>query len=137
MADNAEDDQGVLLPPDETPDAADPASIAKVRRKRKQKDDEAGKFWRMCLRLEIGRKVLWDILNEAGVFRATFASTPVGFPSSDKTWFHLGEKSLGERIYHTLVKHDPEAAMLMLKEHHPSFVVPKPPRMRTENATDR
>lgn len=135
--DAGEDEQGTTLPPDETPDAADPNSINRKRRKQKQAEDKVGDFWRYVMSLEIGRAAMWDLLNAAGVFETKFASTPVGFPSNAKTWFHLGEKSLGDRLHRTLMKADPAALMVLYREHHPDFVQPKPPRMRSANATDR
>lgn len=122
-------------PVDETPNAADPLSQERQKRRFKQREDRRADFWRRCLADPDGRMVLWDFFIDCGVFEQRFAASPAGFPVSEGTWFHLGQKDVGERLYKTLLKHDRLAICQMHDEHDPAFAKPKPQRsMKAEDA---
>lgn len=125
MIDEAEEDAPAV---DETPNAADPASMRQQKRKAKLKEDHRAAFWKRSLADPAGRLVIWELLQACGAFATRFGTTPAGFPSTEQTWFHLGERAIGERLYRTLLKIDQPAVYVMHQEHDPDFHVSKPAR---------
>lgn len=113
---------------DETPNATDPVAMAEIKQKKKLFAYQAAEFWKKVFSDDIGRRVMWEILSSLHTFETRFACTPAGFPCTESTWFHAGEQAFGERLYHTFLKHDFEGTHMMLKEHHPDFIPPKPLR---------
>src|SRR5665213_3558748 len=114
-----DDDEPEVEPVDETPDATDPESQKRVRRRSKKHDDERAEFWKRTLADPVGRLVLWELFRDYGVFGHRFAASPAGFPNPEATWFHLGQKDIGERLYRTLLRHDRLAVCAMHDEHDP------------------
>ena len=127
-----DDDEPEVEPVDETPDATDPESQKRAIRRRKKQDDERAEFWKRTLADPVGRLVLWELFRECGVFEHRFAASPAGFPNPEATWFHLGQKDIGERLYRTLLRHDRLAVCAMHDEHDPDWQKPK----RSVKATD-
>lgn len=113
---------------DETPDAADPVSIKRVRQRRKFEEDLRGDFWRRVLAEPIGRQVMWEIIVGCGTFENRFQTGPTGFPIAEETWFHLGRKNIGEGIREILEKADRMAVFTMFEEHKADWQKPKPNR---------
>lgn len=114
----------------EIPNAADELEIKAVQQDQQRKKEQAADFWRDALRREAGRKAIWDILDGAGTFTTTFSSGPVGFPDERATWFHAGQRDIGERLFNALVILDRENAFRLLDEHDPRFPKPKRPRRK-------
>jgi hypothetical protein len=105
--------------------AADPESLKRVRRRKLSEAEKVRDWWRQALSTATGRAVIWGLLNETGLFATTFACGPNGFPQPDATWHALGAKSVGERLYRTLMIHDRDALFRMHDEHDPAFAQPK------------
>lgn len=128
MSDDADDppagsrDDGAVVATD---DASDPKAVARRARKAKQKDDDRGAFWRRTLADPIGRLVIWELLQDCRTFQVTFAVTPAGFPCPEQTWFHAGQKDIGERLYRSLLRIDRLAVVQIHDEHDPLYATPK------------
>jgi hypothetical protein len=116
MAGDDDDDD----PPDpattETVDAANPRSVRRQRRRAEFREDQRGDFWRKVLADPVGRMVLWEVLADCGIHENRFECSPTGFPQPEATWFQLGRKDVGERIYRTLLRHDRLAVAAMHDE---------------------
>lgn len=113
----------------------DAASIHTVRGKRERQlraNAETVLFWRDMLKTPVGRRVLWELLNgSCHIFEERFACGPNGFPQPEATWFHAGERAIGDRIYRTLLRNDLEGVRLMHEEYDPQFSRSKPIRKRS------
>jgi hypothetical protein len=107
------------------PNAADPVAIGRAQQRAKHLADKRADFWKRVLSEEIGRAVLWDVLQSLSTFEARFATGPNGFPYPEAAWFQAGEQSAGWRIYDALRKADFEAVHLMHQEHDSYFIEKK------------
>lgn len=113
-------------PTSRIPNAADPVKIEKARHKAKLKIDQRAEFWRKTLSTEIGRLVLWEVLENLSTFKTRFAAAPPnGFPCSEATWFNAGEQAAGWRLYDALRKAAFEEVHLMHLENDPYFAEAK------------
>ncbi len=130
--DDDEAQQGDLLASQQpTDDAANLQTLRGKRQKQLQSNAEIIMFWRSLLAQPIGRKVLWDFLNaQCHIFEDRFACGPNGFPDAQATWFHAGAKSVGERLYRTLLRTDLDHVHLMHREYDSSFADPRPIRRK-------
>ncbi len=132
--DDADDgtEQGDLLASQQpTDDASNLQTVRGKRQKQLQSNAEIIIFWRSLLSQAIGRKVLWDFLNnQCHIFEDRFACGPNGFPDPQATWFHAGAKSVGERLYRTLLRTDLDNVHLMHREYDSSFADPRPIRRK-------
>lgn len=110
--------------------AADPPEMRalKARHRRESRDGDA--MWRSVLAAEVGRRELWKILVELGTFEERFGVSPSGGSLPEKSWFHAGEKSAGQRLYHQWLKIDHANVYLMHLENDPRFAQPRAPRKR-------
>jgi hypothetical protein len=97
---------------------------------KERQDAESQRFWSQILAHPVGRRELWQILQQAHAFEERFACGPNGFPQPEATWFHAGEMSLGLRLFLSWQKIDPKGVLLMQQEHDPRFAKPKPPKTR-------
>ena len=111
----------------ETVDAASPRKVRTQQRAARDREKEAERFWVGIMETDVGRRMMWDMLTEAGTFEMRFAASPTGFPDPHATFFHLGEKAFGERLHATLMKHAPAAVLLMRQEHDHRLVKAKAP----------
>ena len=135
--DEPESEQGDFLASEQpTEDAASLQTIRGKRQKLLQSNAEIIIFWRSLLSAPIGRKVLWDFLNaQCHIFEDRFACGPSGFPDQQATWFHAGEKSVGMRLYRTLLRTDLDGVREMHREYDPAFQDPKPvPRRKRSDS---
>lgn len=122
---------------DETPDAADPVSIARQQKKLKYDQANIDLFWQRVLSEPIGRRVLWDLLRSLHTFEERSACTPAGFPAPEMTWYQAGERDVGLRLYRTLLKADFPGLHLMHEEFDILHAKPKPKRrQRSDDAPD-
>lgn len=106
---------------DDPADAGDPAAIERTRRRQREADKEAAKFWRGVLADPVGRREVWTLLQLAHVFETRFACGPTGFPQPEATWFHAGEQDFGLRLYRSLLRMDMEGVRIMHHEFDPDF----------------
>lgn len=137
MADDDQQQDDDFLPPSaeqgddlEIVNAADAQSLKRQRKRQLTDEEKIRDWWRAAMATEIGRRVIWGLLKETGLFATTFACGPNGFPQPDATWHALGAKSVGERIYTTLAIHDRDSLFRMHDEHDARY--PKPKRSRTK-----
>ncbi len=135
--DDSEAEQGELLASEQpTEDASSLQTVRGKREKILKGNAEIIIFWRSLLANAIGRKVLWDFLNnQCHIFEDRFACGPGGFPDAQATWFHAGEKSVGMRLYRTLLRTDLDGVREMHREYDPAFHDPKPiPRRKRSDS---
>lgn len=127
MADERDDDD---TPPEGSrdagavgrmPNAADDAAIEKAQRRSKHIEDRATDFWKRVLSEDIGRRVMWDVLQGMHTFENRFATSPAGFPHTEATWFQAGEQAAGWRLYDALRKASFQGVHLMHTENDPYF----------------
>lgn len=116
--------------PDEESSVAEVEGVQRRLTKAQLRAENIAGFWRRCLADPAGRDALWGVLVDAGTFGVVFSSTPAGFPDGNATFFHLGAKDLGDRIYRTLLLHDRAGVAVMHDEYDPQFTKPKPKRRK-------
>lgn len=58
-----------------------------------------------------GRRIVWSLLEEAGVFRSSFDGTETG------TYFHEGRRAIGLAWMSKVLEGSRDEFILMLKEH--------------------
>lgn len=115
-----------------TDDAASIHTIRGKRQRQLQTNAEIVMFWRRILADPIGRRELWNLFNaQCHLFEQMFGVGPNGFPAPEASWFHAGEKAVGDRLYRTLLRNDIDGVRLMHQEHDPQFQQPKPIRKKS------
>ena len=115
-------------------DAADVRSYRRQRNTAEFRKRQAREFWRSVFADPIGRREMWGILQEAHAFDTEpFAYGPTGLPCMEATWFKNGAQRLGQKFFQDWSILDRAGVFLMLDEHDPRFVTPKPPRKRNED----
>lgn len=122
----AEDDDAPAPGDLKTVSAASVGTVRKAERRKKREQREAEEFWRAVFSTPIGRREVWRILTEAGTFEIKFGCGPTGFPDPNATWFHLGQRELGQRLYHGWQFRLPDEIRLMHAENDPRFQKPSP-----------
>lgn len=124
LIDGIPDDDGA---PDEPAQASavDPAANRKLSNRKKTAERQATEFWTRVFADPIGRREMWGLLRELHPFEPLLGQTPVGFPDERKTWMHLAEQLVGQRIYQTWHAKFPTEIMAMLLENDPRFQKPK------------
>lgn len=110
-----------------TEDAASPRRYRSKKRKAEIERREGENFWKRCLNDPAGRRELFRFLQSCHFAEDRFACGPNGFPQPEATWFQAGEKSVGERLFHSLCVLDREHAFLMLDEHDPRYAARRIP----------
>lgn len=136
-ADDDEAEQGDLLASEQpTEDASSLQTVRSKRQKQLQSNAEIIIFWRGLLASPIGRKILWDfVARQCHIFEDRFMCGPGGFPDAQATWFHAGEKSVGMRLYRTLLRTDLDGVSLMHREYDSDFQDPRPtPRRKRSDS---
>lgn len=108
-------------PANRIPNAADDIAIGQAQQRAKHLADKRRDFWKRVLSEEVGREVMWEVLQGMHAFDTRFATGPNGFPQPEATWFAAGEQAAGWRLYDALRKADFEAVHVMHLEHDPYF----------------
>lgn len=111
-----DDDPQTLIAPDETPNVGDPVKVRRRETELQMQRREAQDFWRQVFSTEVGRREMWAILSAAGTFEVKFGVGPSGYPQPEASWYHLGEKDMGQRLFMSWMQHDRDGTMLMLSE---------------------
>ena len=116
--------------PDQEPEleiknAADPVQIRAAHRKQRETKQDATKFWAGVFATAIGRREMWNLLQEAGAFEVQFACGPNGFPQVEATWFKAGASNYGLRLYHSWLLAEPEGVRQMHIENDSRWAKPK------------
>jgi len=102
--------------------AVDPESIKRKRKRAQRQLSDKEQFWHGVLATEIGRAVIWELLQKAGTFTYPSGVTPAGFPDTMALGFALGRKSIGDALYHMLAALDRVAVLKIHDEHDPSYI---------------
>jgi hypothetical protein len=119
--------------PDKGPvDAADPVVHRKRLTKAALHHREVQRFWQGVFSDPVGRAEMWGILQQAGTFDDRFGVGPNGFPQPEASWFHMGSRSLGLRLYQSWSAFARDGVFLMQDEHDPRFTRPKMPQVKRE-----
>ena len=109
-------------------DAADPVVHRKRATKAALRHREIQRFWQAVFADPVGRAEMWGILSQAGTFNDTFGVGPNGFPQPEASWFHMGARSFGLRLFQSWQVLAREGVCLMQDEHDPRFTRPKMPQ---------
>lgn len=122
----SDDDAELAATEDEQPsekpfDAGDPVAARKRVRKLEFQQQQAADFWKRVFASDVGRREMWGILDACHTFETKFGVGPTGFPQPEATWFHRGEQSIGERLFHSWSRLDREGVWRMLDEHDPRY----------------
>jgi hypothetical protein len=129
----SDDDDPILSDEEnETPLGApdDAASTKGLKRKRKRKADverEAVAFWKSVFATRAGRREMYALLADSGLFATPFAVGPNGFPQPEATWYKAGQHAFGQRLFFQWTRIDRARVFLMLDEHDPYFAKNVPP----------
>ena len=132
------DDEQPTPPSDDAPsdtglvDAADPGVHRKRLTKAALRHREIQRFWQGVFASEIGRAEMWSILQSAGTFDDRFGVGPNGFPQPEASWFHMGARSFGLRLFQSWTALARDGVFLMQDEHDPRFTHPKMPQVKRE-----
>ena len=111
-------------------DAGDPETHRKRLTKAALRDRERRHFWERIFADPVGRSEMWQILQQLGTFDERFGVGPSGFPQPEASWFHMGQRSYGLRLFQSWQALAREGVFLMQDEHDPRFVRPKMPQIR-------
>src|ERR1035437_10385715 len=111
-------------------DAADPAVHRRRLTKAALHHGDVQRFWQKIFDDPVGRAEMWGILQQAGTFDDRFGVGPNGFPQPEASWFHMGARSLGIRLFQSWVVLARDGVFLMQDEHDPRFTRPKMPQVR-------
>lgn len=119
--------------PDTGPvDASDPVVHRKRLTKQALYHRDVQRFWEGVFADPVGRAEMWGILQQAGTFDDRFGVGPNGFPQPEASWFHMGARSLGLRLFQSWVVLARVGVFLMQDEHDPRFARPKMPQVKRE-----
>jgi|GEM_PF-3066476 len=121
MSDQAEGEQDKDGIDPGAPSAVDEEQRKRRETRKQRQSREDREFFRMVMDSAAGRRLLWGILQEAHTFDERFSFGPVGFPDPHETFFKLGEKMLGQRLYQSWHIKEPANVMLMLSENDARF----------------
>jgi hypothetical protein len=69
--------------------------------------------WKWLMRHEAGRRIVWDLLAEAGIFRTSFTG-------DNTTFFNEGKRQIGLSVLARVNQHCPERYLAMLNERKPN-----------------
>ena len=119
----ADDDDTERPSPEELADLdAERRQLVQRRKKIKEEDDTAARFWRAVFADPVGRREMWAILADAHALETDrFATGPIGFPQDMASWHWAGERDRGLRLWRSWLRLDPDGVMLMMQEHDPAF----------------
>jgi hypothetical protein len=113
-------------------DAGSRRSVRKRRITAALRDREIQRFWQGVFADPIGRSEIWRLLDDAGTFDQRFGVGPAGFPQPEASWFNMGMRALGLRLFQKWSALAREGVFLMLDEYDPRFARPKMPQVKRE-----
>lgn len=113
--DEQEDDGPATL--ETTVDASDPRQIRRRETELEIRRREAEVFWRAVFADPVGRREMWNVLEDAHTFQVQFSAGPTGFPDPLATWFQAGEQAYGYRLFLSWMKIDRQGVLTMMAEH--------------------
>lgn len=96
--------------------AEDPVRVERKKAKNERELAEEDEFWRQALATKVGRRALYRLFEQGGLWVYPFAASPNGSPDPLATQFKSGEKAVIERIHTKLQVLDYRAMFNMLCE---------------------
>jgi hypothetical protein len=134
---DGDDEEPDQRPDESQPDtgpvnAADPGAVRKRLTRAALRDRDVRRFWEGVFSDPVGRAEMWGILQQAGTFEDRFGVGPNGFPQPEQSWFHMGARSLGLRLFLSWAAFAREGVLTMQDEHDPRFQRPKMPQRKRE-----
>ena len=131
------DDEPEIIGPEAADDeapadaaAADRGAYTRKLNAQEVRERESQHFWRSVFSVPVGRREMWAVLERCGTFETPFAASPTGFPDPVAAWHRAGQHSLGNSLYLSWLRLDPDGVNLMLREHHPQLKKPEKPRKK-------
>ena len=103
------------------PNAASPAAVKRRQSKQKLQIRDENNFWKSVFADPIGRRAMWNLLQETKINETVFACGPNGFPQPEATWFNLGKQELGHRLLRSWTLIDRDGVFAMQDENDPAF----------------
>jgi hypothetical protein len=108
-------------PASQDPVADERKELKKRGRKIDQRKREDTDWWSVALSSPIGRRCIWTMIVEFGAFETTFGHTPAGFPDPNFTFYKMGARECGLKLWQRLEIEHTEMAILMRRENDPAF----------------
>lgn len=96
---------------DEPYRADDPVQVRKRQTKAQRAAEQGLDDWRWLLADRRGRRIVWAMLEEAGIFRSAFDPD-----RPQVTAFNEGQRNAGLRILNAVMQADPDAFVTMQRE---------------------
>jgi hypothetical protein len=90
--------------------AADPAQVGKAREREREQEHDARADLSTLMGQAYGRRIVWRLLGECGVFRSSFHT------SGSTVYFLEGRRDVGLRLMADVLQAAPEAYLLMQSE---------------------
>lgn len=89
--------------------AKDPSEIERLRRREAARLVEQAQDLREVMSLPAGRRLLWRLLGDAGIFRTSFTG-------NSETFFREGERNLGLKVFNAIHQVCPDLYLVMQQE---------------------
>ena len=89
--------------------AADPQQVKRAARKERQLEEQFRSALRSVLATEPGRRILWELMDRAGVFRSIWVMTA-------EIHYRAGQQDFGHMIQAEILATSEEAYLLMQQE---------------------
>ena len=96
---------------------SDPTDLKAQQQRRSKKatalklaDDTARDDWKWLMKTRRGRRIVWRLLESAGVFRVSFNTNAMAMA------FAEGNKNAGLQIFAQVQQHSPDLYITMVKE---------------------
>lgn len=115
------DGEHPLPDPREVVDAGSPEGVARATKERNRKQSRSDELWTAFLATPIGREQIWAVLQDLGTWETRYGCGPNGFPQETQTYFNLGQRDYGLRLYRSLLVIDGPMVLLMHTENDPAF----------------
>lgn len=92
-----------------TINAADPKQVEKARLKEVFGDRQLLGDFRSVLETYQGRRLMWWILEQAGIFKSSFTG-------NSTTFYNEGMRNIGLMVHAKIAEASPESILLMMQE---------------------
>ncbi|HLT01104.1 MAG TPA: hypothetical protein VK001_02955 [Geminicoccaceae bacterium] len=89
--------------------ANDPRLIEHLRRREAKRAEEAAADLREVLSTEGGRRFVWRLLGDSGIFRTSFTG-------NSETFFREGERNVGLKVFNAIHQVCPDLYLVMQRE---------------------
>lgn len=89
--------------------ARDPEAVRVATRRAQKRAQRELADYRWIMSDERGRRVLWQLLGDTGIFRTSFTG-------NSETFFKEGERNVGLKVFTKIHQADPEKYLAMARE---------------------